>query len=87
MDLDELCSMLACAGNVNVGQVLEPLGCVSFQDLAAYAVTDKYSAAVKETLELNCDCEFPLYIHQYQALYALAEGKDVLLITPCGSGQ
>ena len=38
-------------------------------------------------LELNDDCEMSLYLHQYQALHALAEGKDVLLISPCGSGK
>ena len=53
MDLDEICSRMSSAGKMNVAQVLEPLGCVSFQDLADNALTDKYSEAVKETLELN----------------------------------
>ena len=84
MELAEIAEFLKHAGGANVGQ--EKLKIVSHEELENRAANDRYSAAVKKALEVNSD-EIPLYEHQYEALYALAEGKDVLMITPCGSGK
>lgn len=60
---------------------------ISFSDLKILAKSDQYAAIVLQALELNRDTELPLYDHQFKALCALAELKDVLLIFPCGSGK
>ena len=49
--------------------------------------TDKFAEIVKKALEVNDDLDTELYLHPYQALYALAQGKDVILSSPCGSGK
>jgi len=49
--------------------------------------SDPYDQIVLKSLQISVDDECPLYIHQYRALYALAEGKDVILVSPCGSGK
>ena len=54
---------------------------------AGSEISDPYADIVLKALEYNKDDEVPLYDHQYKALYALAELKDVLLIFPCGSGK
>jgi len=48
---------------------------------------DPYDQIVLQSLKMNNDDSSPLYVHQYRALYALAQGKDVLLVAPCGSGK
>ena len=57
------------------------------KDLEDLSVTDEYAEVVKKALLVNSDCVTGLYLHQYDAICALAKGCDVLLITPCGSGQ
>ena len=85
MDLNEICKSLAAAGNPN--EHCEGFEVISTKELLMKAESDPYSDVVKKALEMNGDFEMPLYHHQYDALYALAEGKDVLLISPCGSGK
>ena len=60
---------------------------ISIDELKVKAVSDDIDAIVLKSLQLNKDDKLPLYIHQYNALRAIAEGKDVLLISPCGSGK
>ena len=60
---------------------------ISIDELKVKAVSDDIDAIVIKSLQLNKDDKLPLYIHQYNALRAIAEGKDVLRISPCGSGK
>ena len=85
MELEDICKYLAMAGIARTE--CESFDVISLENLGALGLVDKYAAAVKEALDINLDIEKPLYLHQYEALYALAEGKDVLLISPCGSGK
>ena len=85
MNLDEICTLMKTAGAIIKEH--EGFEIISPQDLETRALNDKYSAAVKKALEINSDSESPLYKHQFEALYALSEGQDVLLITPCSSGK
>ena len=48
---------------------------------------DKYDNILFEALKSKGDLQYPLYKHQYDALYNLALGNDVLLIQPCGKGK
>ena len=85
MDLVEVSTLMKTAGATIKEQ--ESFEVISSQELETRAITDKYSEAVKKALEINSDIYSPLYRHQYEALYALAQGQDVLLISPCGSGK
>ena len=85
MALEEICMFMSKAGNIRSN--CESFDIISYQKVFEDALSDKYAAIVMTALEVNSDCETPLYIHQYEALYALAQGKDVLLISPCGSGK
>ena len=60
---------------------------VSMKELSDWSNNDKYAEVVKIALEKNSDVTFDLYLHQFEALYDLARGNDVLLISPCGSGK
>ena len=60
---------------------------VSMKELSDLSNNDKYAEVVKIALEKNSDITFDLYLHQFEALYNLARGNDVLLISPCGSGK
>ena len=57
------------------------------KDLDDMSERDNIAEVVKRALNVNSDCESDLYLHQYEALSALARGCDVMLITPCGSGK
>ena len=85
MNLDEICTLMKTAGEIIKEH--EGFEIISSEELETRAFNDKYSAAVKKALEINSDSESPLYKHQFEALYALSEGQDVLLITPCSSGK
>ena len=85
MDLEKICQFLSAAGSIYDGELKFDL--LSFNDLATKSLSDNYAKVVLEALQLNSDCESPLYLHQFEALYAIAQGKDVLLISPCGSGK
>ena len=60
---------------------------ISIDELKVKALSDDIDAIVIKSLHLNKDDRFPLYIHQYNALRAIAEGKDVLLISPVGKAK
>ena len=85
MDLEDVCSKVSEAGEELRKKMTFEI--ISMQELSMLAQSDEFAMIIKTVLELNDDCEMSLYLHQYQALHALAEGKDVLLISPCGSGK
>ena len=80
MNLAEICESLSATGNPNKHH--KGFAVISPKELHMKANSDPYSNVVKKALEVNKDLEMSLYQHQYDALYALAEGKDVLLISP-----
>ena len=70
-----------------LGEVLN-IGAIDMKHIGELEVsTDPYDQIVLEALKINKDHLYPLHVHQYRALYALSKGKDVLLISPCGSGK
>lgn len=85
MNLDEICQSLSAAGKPNA--LCESFEVISAEEIHIRAKSDPFSNVIKKALEVNFDSKIPLYLHQYDALRALAEGKDVLLISPCGSGK
>ena len=86
MNLEGICSKISEAGGRVESDEIE-FDIISMKDLDWKSQSDKYAEVIKKVLDMNFDSEMDLYLHQYQALYALAEGKDVLLQTPCNSGK
>ena len=86
MDVDEVSVKLADAGRV-MEESVNVLQTISMNELSARSTGDEHARIIKMALILNSDYERDLYLHQYQALYELAKGNDVLLIYPCGSGK
>ena len=80
MNLDEICQSLSASGKPNAH--CESFEVISAEEIHIRAKSDPFSNVVKKALEVNFDSKIPLYLHQYDALRALAEGKDVLLISP-----
>lgn len=85
MNIEEIASKMAEAGTVREG--CAGFEKVTMKDLDDLSEIDKIADVVKKALMVNSGCECDLYVHQYEALYALARGCDVMLITPCGSGK
>ena len=85
MNLETICAKVREGGAV--GESEEKFESLSMEEIRIKSKSDKFAKVVLEALEVNGDNESDLYLHQYRALYALAEGKDVLLISPCGSGK
>ena len=86
MNLATICNKIASVLQI-VEESEKTFETVSMEELGRKSESDKYAEVVKQALEQNSDIETELYLHQYQALYALAEGKDVILSSPCGSGK
>ena len=85
MDLVEIKSKISSSGSpIDSEMKFETL---SFDELKTRSEIDGFAKVVLKALLLNSDSEIPLYIHQFQALHTLAQGKDVLLTTACGSGK
>ena len=85
MNLASISSTLFDAGKVIESET--KFDSVAMEQLKLMSNKDTYAAVVLQALEANKDCETDLYLHQFQALYALAQGKDVLLSSPCGFGK
>ena len=85
MNIESVSSKLSEAGGVRDSE--HRFETVSIKELISLSESDKYAEVVRKALDMNLDCQIDLYLHQYQALYALAKGYDVLLISPCGSGK
>jgi hypothetical protein len=86
MNLATICNKIASVMQI-VDESEKTFETISIEELGRKSESDKYAEVVKQALEQNGDIETELYLHQYQALYALAEGKDVILSSPCGSGK
>ena len=85
MNLHEICNFMTTPSPKKTS--FGGFDVISFEELSAQASNVQYCQIVKKALEMNTDCELPLYLHQYEALYAIAKGKDLLLCSPCGSGN
>ena len=85
MDLVEIKSKISSSGSPSNSEM--KFETLSFDELKTRSEIDGFAKVVLKALLLNFDSEIPLYIHQFQALHALAQGKDVLLTTACGSGK
>ena len=86
MNLETISYKLAQAGGEEKESEIQ-IETLSMKELAKMARSDKYAEVVETALTLNSDLKPDLYLHQYKALYSLANGNDVLLISPCGSGK
>ena len=85
MNLETICAKVMEGGAVGESEV--KFESLSMEEIRIKSESDRFAKVVLKALEANGDNECDLYLHQYRALYALAEGKDVLLISPCGSGK
>ena len=85
MNIASICTMLQDAGNVE--ESAAKFESISMETLKTMAENDEYAGVVKKALEVNSDSDIALYLHQFKALLAIAQGKDVLLTSPCGSGK
>ena len=85
MDLEEIKQCLSSAGSLS--QIERKLEIVTFETLRNKSECDDYSGIILKALLENSDDQTELYLHQFQALHAIAQGKDVLLVSPCGSGK
>ena len=87
MNLENISKKVSEAGRGMVVKNVNEMKTVSINELGVLSRKDKFVDVIRKALDDNRDGEVPLYLHQYEALYALAKGYDVLLCTPCGSGK
>ena len=75
------------AGTLIPPEEVKTLKTVDFEKLEGMASTNIAARIVLEALTLNGDITLTLYDHQLEALLALAELKDCVIVTLCGSGK